>query len=69
MLVDVYTQMKPDSFKSQLHAVPAAYYEDIKGIQGARGCPKTKIVKRRFEDVDEDAGNEGAVLTRVGLSR
>ena len=46
----VYTKMKPDSFKSQLQAVLTAYYEDIEGVQGASGCPKTKIVKRQFED-------------------
>ena len=54
-MVDVYTKMKPDSFKSQLQAVLTALYEDIKGVQGASGCPKTKILKRRFED-HEDAG-------------
>ncbi len=47
--------MKPDSFKSQLQAVLTAYYEDIKGVQGASCYPKTKIVKRRFKD-QEDAG-------------
>ncbi len=31
-----------------------AYYEDIKGVQGASGCPKPKVVKRKFED-QEDA--------------
>ena len=49
-MVDVYTKMKPDSFKSQLQAVLTAFYEDIKGVQGASGCPngypKTKILKR-----------------------
>ena len=44
-MVDVYTKMKPDSFKSQLQAVLTALYEDIKGVQGASGCPKTKIHK------------------------
>ena len=61
--VTVYTKMKPDSFKSQLQAVLTAFYEDIKGVQDASGCPngcpngrpKTKILKRRFED-QEDAG-------------
>ena len=47
--------MKPDSFKSQLQAVLTAFHENIKGVQGASVCPKTKIVKRRFED-QEDAG-------------
>jgi hypothetical protein len=62
-MVDAYTKMKPDSFKSQLQAALTTYYEDIKGVLGASGCPKTKIVKRRFEDqedADENAGNEGA---------
>ena len=38
-MVDVYTKMKPDSFKSQLQAVLTAFYEDIEGVQGASGCP------------------------------
>jgi hypothetical protein len=53
-MVDVYTKVKPDSFKSQLQAVLTALNEDIKGVQGASGCPKTKIFKRRLED-QEDA--------------
>jgi hypothetical protein len=43
-MVDAYTNMKPDSFKSQLQAALTTYYEDIKGVLGASGCPKTKIV-------------------------
>ncbi len=31
-MVDVYSKMKPDSFKSQLRTVLTAYYEDINGI-------------------------------------
>ncbi len=58
-MVDAYTKMKPDSFKLQLQAVLTTYDEDIKGIQGASGCSKKKVVKRRFEDQDDDAGNEG----------
>ncbi len=61
-MVDVYTEIKPDSSKSQLQVVLTAYYEDIKGVQGASCCPKIKIVKRLFEDqkdADEDAGSEG----------
>ena len=46
--------MKPDSFKLQLQAVLTAFYEDIKGVPGASGCQKTKILKRRFVD-QEDA--------------
>ncbi len=45
--------MKPDSFKFQLQAVLTAYYEDIKGVQGASCCPKTKIVKCRFTDLEQ----------------
>jgi hypothetical protein len=59
--------MKPDAFMSQLQAVLTTYFEDIKGVHGASGCPKPKIVKRRFEDPDdagstqdEDAGNDAA---------
>jgi hypothetical protein len=40
----------PDSFKSQLQIVLTAYYKDINGVQGASVCPKTKVVKRKFED-------------------
>ena len=47
--------MKPDSFTSQLQTVLTAFYEDIMGVQGASGCPKSKVVKRKFED-QEDAG-------------
>jgi hypothetical protein len=58
-MVDVYSKMKPDSFTSQLQTVLTAYYEDIMGfqaqLQGASGCPKSKVVKRKFED-QEDAG-------------
>ncbi len=35
----------PDSFKSQLQIVLTA-------VQGASVCPKTKVVKRKFEDQD-----------------
>jgi hypothetical protein len=45
--------MAPDSFKTQLQAVLTSYYEDVKGIQGASGCPKPKFVKRRFEDPED----------------
>ena len=40
-MVDVYSKMRPDSFKSQLQAVLTANYKDIHGVQGASGCPKT----------------------------
>ena len=65
-MVDVYTKMKPDSFKSQLQAVLTTYYEDIKGVQGGSGCHKTRIVKRQFEDQEDDAGNEGADAADAG---
>ncbi len=47
--------MNPDSFTLQLQTALTAYYEDMKGVQGASGCPKPKVVKRKFED-QEDAG-------------
>ena len=40
-MVDVYSKMKPDSFKSQLHSVLTAFYEDINWVQGSSCCPKT----------------------------
>ncbi len=48
--------MKPDTFTLQLEIVLTAYYEDIKGVAGASGCTKSKVVKRKFEDQD-DTGN------------
>jgi hypothetical protein len=52
--------MKPDSFKLQLQAVLTTYYQDIKRVQGASGCHKTRIVKPRFKAQEDDTGNEGA---------
>ncbi len=57
-----------------MQAVLTAYYEDIKGVKGASGCPKTKIVKLLFKDQEnsgtmpkdeagiEDAGGAAAAL-------
>ena len=45
--------MKPDAFPSQLQNILTAYYEDIKGVVGASGCDKSKVVKRKFEDQDD----------------
>ena len=67
-MVDSYTKMKPDSFKSQLQAVLTTYYEDIKGILGASGCSKTKIVKRKFEDQADNAGNEDAAADHADVA-
>ncbi len=38
-----------------MQAILTAFYEDIKEVQRARYCPKTKIVKSQFKD-QEDAG-------------
>jgi hypothetical protein len=61
--------MKTDSFKLQLQGVLTAFYEDIKGIQGASGWPKTKIVKHQIED-QEEAGSsqEQRPRTRPALT-
>ena len=66
-MLDVYSSMTPDAFKSQLQVALTTYYVDIMGVHGASGCPKPKIIKRRFEDQDdagttpdEDAGDEAA---------
>ena len=64
-MVGVYSKMKPDSFKSQLQAVLTAFYVDIKGVQGASCCPKTKMVKRQFEN-QEDAGTTPKDETCIG---
>ncbi len=52
-MVDVYTKIKPDSFGYQVQTVLTAYYEDIKGVQGASCCPKTKVVKHKLEDQED----------------
>ena len=52
-MVEVYSKMKPDAFTSQLQIVLTAYYEDIKGVAGASGCTKSKVVKRKFEDQED----------------
>jgi hypothetical protein len=51
-MVEVYSKMKPDAFRSQLQTVLTAYYEDIKKVASASGSAKTKVVKRQFEDQD-----------------
>jgi hypothetical protein len=49
-MLNVYTKMTSDSFMAQLQAVLTSYYEDIKGIKGASGCPTPWFVKCLFED-------------------
>ncbi len=67
-MVDVYSKMNPDSSTSQLQAVLTACYEDldIKGVQGASGCPKSNIVKHKFEDQERLAA-AGRLRTAVAL--
>ena len=48
-----------------MQTVLTTYYEDIMGVQGASGCPRTKVVKRKFEDHENtglapDTTNENA---------
>ncbi len=59
-MVDAYTPKKPDSFMLQLQAPLTTYYGDIKWVQGASSCHKTRIVKHRFEDQVDDTCNEDA---------
>ena len=59
-MVEVYSAMKPDAFRLQLQTVLTAYYEDIKGIVSASGCTKSKVVKRKFEDEDNNADADTA---------
>jgi hypothetical protein len=49
-MVEVYSKMKPDTFKSQLQTVLTAYYEKIKRVVSASCCTKSWVVKRKFED-------------------
>ena len=60
--------MKPDSFKWQLQAVLITYYLDIEGILGASGCSKPKVVKCKFEDQEDNAGNEDAAADQADVA-
>ncbi len=79
-MVDVYTQMKPDSLKSQTRSCkqswqPTSISRTSRGfrtcagrrrsVQGASGCTKSKVVKRKFEDQEdiERAPNAAAAAT------
>ena len=42
------SEMIPDLFTSHLQAVLTAFNEDIMGVQGASGCAKAKVMKRKF---------------------
>ena len=59
-MLEVYSEMTPDAFRTQLQTVLTAYYEDIKGIVCASGCTKSKVVKRKFEDHDDIPAPEPA---------
>jgi len=52
-MIEVYSKMTPDAFRSQLQTALTAYYEDIKGIVCASGYTKSKVVKRKFEDQED----------------
>jgi hypothetical protein len=52
-MLEVYSKMTPDAFRTQLQTALTAYYEEIKGIVCASGCTKSKVVKRKFEDHDD----------------
>ncbi len=59
-MVNAYTKTKPDSFKLQLQAILTTYYEHIKGVQGASGCHKTRIVKDYTCNEGMDAADAAA---------
>ena len=59
-MLEVYSKMKPDNFRSQFQAVLTTYYEDIKEVLGASGCTKGKSMKRRFQDANEDGDDAAA---------
>jgi hypothetical protein len=58
----VYSKMIPDLFTSQLQAVLTAFYEDIMGVQGASGRPKTNIAKSKVEDQVEAGTTQNEAL-------
>jgi hypothetical protein len=57
-MLDAYTEMETDSFKSQLQTVLTAYYQDIKRVTCASGGRKSKVVKRRFHDAAPRPNND-----------
>ncbi len=56
-MVEVYSKMKPDTFKLQLQTVLTAYYEDIKLVVSASSCTKSKVVAANDNDGNADAAN------------
>ena len=71
-MLEVYSKMKPDAFRSQLQTVLTTYFEEIKGVMSASGCPKSKVVKRKFEDQDDadadaDAAAAGVPAAAAGV--
>jgi hypothetical protein len=52
-MLGAYYKMTSEKLKKQLQAVLTTYYEDIRSIQGARGCPKPKFVTRSFVGTEE----------------
>ena len=70
-MLDAYTKIETDSFKSQLQTVLTAFYQDIKQVTGASGGRKSKVVTPRFhyaaprpvnDSVEVDGPCEAAAL-------
>ena len=49
-----YSKLKPERFTKHLQSVLTTYYEDIRAMPGASGCPKPKFLTRTLV-IDDDA--------------
>ena len=64
-MVHEYSKLKPALFTKRLQSVLTTYYEDIKAMPGASGCPKPKFLTRTLV-IDDDATTpeDGASATQ-----
>ena len=53
-MVHEYSKLKPALFTKHLQSVLTTYYEDIRAMPGASGCPKPKFLTRTLV-IDDDA--------------
>ena len=64
-MVHEYSKLKPDKFTKHLQSVLTTYYEDIRAMPGASGCPKPKFLTRTLViDDDTTTPEDGAGATQ-----
>ena len=63
-MVHEYSKLKPALFTKHLQSVLTTYYEDIRAMPGASGCPKPKFLTRTLViDDDTTTPEDGAGAT------